>query len=771
MRKKYPYLQNAYYENVNAGTQRRSFLSKIDDIINQKQYVKITLLNWHEQPIKEIQGTLTSGTLTKDGSSSVRRTCQLSTTVNSGEYDLDNSEMDFAINKKIFIEIGIENATDEYPEYPILWFPQGVFFISSFGISTSSSSAVSINLSLKDKMCGLNGEVGGTFPAVTVLDEMDTQNAAGAYVTKKVLVYNIIQEVVHHYGGEDLNNIVIEDVPLRVKQVMKWTGSNPLYLTPNQQDGYKWYKPSMEKPETGTGIIQIQNGTDAGYIYADFIYTSELTANLGESVCSVLDKIKNYLGNYEYFYDEFGVFHFREIKNYLNTTQAKILLDDMKKNNYLVETTTGKSIFAFDNKTNLVSLSASPKYENIKNDYVVQGVRSGTDSNAKVDVRYHLAIDRKPQLHTYYDVLLYLENDTNLTKACFPLKVATESNLPTPGNFNIIYRVNDTNRFVYWEDKVYKDVKGVAYYPANEKAQNQTSQQSVVMTVANAETQESESETKEDKDKINPPTVVAGGYVVKDWRTELYLQGLLAKNNGTDAGAYYAKLQSNYSIAEKDTSWMKDVLVSAQQERIDTDFYFEELDAFWPQIYDLEKQQFIGFEADKSLYTSSLTDGNYYLDFIDPYTSGLGQYAVSNIGRRTDAVSSNDVNCLFAPEIPDIVFLNTESDNFQQEKEECVIKGQPYTQVRGEMYYAFAIGGYKNAAYDQIKYELYLHTNYQQTLSLTARPAFYLEPNVRCTVNDNTTNTYGDYVVQNISLPLGAGNNMSVSANQCLERF
>ena len=106
MRKKYPYLQNAYYENINAGNQRRSFLTKIDDIFNQKQYVKITLLNWHEQPIKEIQGTLTSGTLTKDGSSSVRRTCQLSTTVNSGEYDLDNSEMDFAINKKIFIERG-----------------------------------------------------------------------------------------------------------------------------------------------------------------------------------------------------------------------------------------------------------------------------------------------------------------------------------------------------------------------------------------------------------------------------------------------------------------------------------------------------------------------------------------------------------------------------------------------------------------------------------------------------------------------------------------
>ena len=77
MRKKYPYLQDSFYEGANSAKQRRNFLSRLDETINQKQYVKITLLNWSEQPLKEIQGAITTGTLTKDGSSSVRRTCQL----------------------------------------------------------------------------------------------------------------------------------------------------------------------------------------------------------------------------------------------------------------------------------------------------------------------------------------------------------------------------------------------------------------------------------------------------------------------------------------------------------------------------------------------------------------------------------------------------------------------------------------------------------------------------------------------------------------------
>ena len=732
MRKNYPYLLDTTFEDVNGLKQKTNFLQEIDNFVNQKQYVKITLLNWNEEPIKEIQGELSGGSISKDGSSSVRRTCSLTAIVDRGEYNIEDSKMDFAINKKIYIECGIKNYSKHYKDYPILWFPQGVFFISNFSITSNVSSNISISLTLKDKMCGLNGEVGGTFPAAVILDEMDTQSPTGQFVHQKILIYDIIQEIVHHYGGEPLNNILIEDVPNRIKRVMRWTGENPLYLKAISADGYTWYEGLLDKPSDMTGVKQYNTNEDVGYTYADFVYDTELTANLGESVVTVLDKIKQYLGNYEYFYDEFGVFHFREIKNYLNTTQSKILLDDMDAKDYLAETTTGKTIYSFSDKTNIISITQNPQYANIKNDYVVQGLRKRTNSNASVLVRYHLAIDRKPTIgNTYKNLLLYEEADTNLIKAAYPLSLGKDEKLPQPGNFNIIYRVEEDgeSKFYYWEDEVYKEVKVKKYYSS-----------------------------------------ASEGYTTKDWRTELYLQGLLAKNLGTDAGQYYAKIQDSFG-ANLGESFIDDIYRQQQQNKVDVDYYFEELDAFWPQIYNLETQKFYGEEEDKAAYTSSLADGNYYLDFIDPYTSGLGEFSIANIGRRTLAIQNDDVNCIFQPEVPDIVFLNTDDDDIDIQRDECDRKGQPYSQVKSNIYQALATGGFKNGAFDQIKYQLYLHTNYQKTLSLSALPVLYLEPNSRVEINDATTNAQGDFMAQSISIPLGAGNSMSVTLNQCLERF
>lgn len=732
MRKNYPYLLDTAFEDANGLKQKTNFLQEIDNFVNQKQYVKITLLNWNEEPIKEIQGELSGGSISKDGSSSVRRTCSLTAIVDRGEYNIEDSKMDFAINKKIYIECGIKNYSKHYKDYPILWFPQGVFFISNFSITSNVSSNISISLTLKDKMCGLNGEVGGTFPAAVILDEMDTQSPTGQFVHQKILIYDIIQEIVHHYGGEPLNNILIEDVPNRIKRVMRWTGENPLYLKAISADGYTWYEGLLDKPSDMTGVKQYNTNEDVGYTYADFVYDTELTANLGESVVTVLDKIKQYLGNYEYFYDEFGVFHFREIKNYLNTTQSKILLDDMDAKDYLAETTTGKTVYSFSDKTNIISITQNPQYANIKNDYVIQGLRKRTNSNASVLVRYHLAIDRKPTVgNTYKNLLLYEEADTNLIKAAYPLSLGKDEELPQPGNFNIIYKVEEDgeSKFYYWEDEVYKEVKVKKYYSS-----------------------------------------ASEGYTTKDWRTELYLQGLLAKNLGTDAGQYYAKIQDSFG-ANLGESFIDDIYRQQQQNKVDVDYYFEELDAFWPQIYNLETQKFYGEEEDKAAYTSSLADGNYYLDFIDPYTSGLGEFSIANIGRRTLAIQNDDVNCIFQPEVPDIVFLNTDDDDIDIQRDECDRKGQPYSQVKSNIYQALATGGFKNGAFDQIKYQLYLHTNYQKTLSLSALPVLYLEPNSRVEINDATTNAQGDFMAQSISIPFGAGNSMSVTLNQCLERF
>lgn len=695
MRKEYPYLIDGYVETEQGMVEKREFLAQLDDFVNQKRYARLTLLTWDEKPIKDISGEITSGNITKDGSSAVRTTCTLGTSVDATSYSVEDANADFAVNKKIFVEVGIKNYTKEYPEYPILWFPQGVFFIKAFSCNTSTTTAMNISLTLNDKMAMLNGDVGGKFPATTILDEEDTQTETGEYATQKVQVYRIIQECVNHFGGEDLNNIVIEDVPLRIKRVMRWTGDEPLYLVSNggqAEAGTLSYDPTTTKPSSGA-YLQINNGDDAGYVYDDFVYDKELVMNAGQSVADALEQIKQYLGNYEYFYDVFGIFHFREIKNYLNTTQGKVLTTDMTENDYMVDRAIPKEVYSFSDSSNLLSMNVNPQYDSIKNDYIVHGTRKMTGSDISYDVMYHLAIDSKPKTgNVYVNVLLYRELDTDLQKAIFPIQVQT---LPDFGEFNSIYKVG--NQAYMWDsDNTWKELKVEAYY-----------------------------------DAANP-------YVTQDWRTELYLKGLQALyNNSIDQGYYFAELQNG-----------------------------------WPQIYDLKEQRFWGEAENESLQARVLTDGNFFLDFID--SSGpMGKWSVSNIGRRSDVVVDDDVNCLFQPEIPNIVFLNldlqdTDPKEFQKLRDECMDSGQPYAQTRGEVFNAFFTGGYHNGAYDRICAELYTHTTYQTTISLTAVPNYYLEPNSRVRIEDNSTQTFGSYMIQNLSLPLAIGSPMSVTLNECM---
>lgn len=409
MRKTYPYLHDGYILNYNDEADRRTFLQQIDEFANQRQYVRITLLNWEEEPIKALEGIISSGTLSKNGSSSVRCTCQFAASLGYGEYDIQKEEMDFAINKKIFLEIGVKNDTNEYPEYPILWFPQGIFFISSFAANSSTSGAVNINVGLKDKMAMLNGDVGGTLPALVVFDTMDTQLSDGSYEKQKVPIYNIIQELVNHYGNEPLSNIVIEDVDTRIRKVMKWNGENPLYLIrergggTDEEESYEYYQFTLIEPDEDTPYQTFNNGDDVGYVMADFVIPDELTAAAGESITSVLDRIVQILGNYEYFYDEYGIFHFREIKNYINTSEGKIVLTEASENQYMVETNNSKSVYSFTDTGNITSINVTPKYENIKNDYIILGLRQSTNSDISYEVRYHLAIDEKPPFKNKID--------------------------------------------------------------------------------------------------------------------------------------------------------------------------------------------------------------------------------------------------------------------------------------------------------------------------------------------------------------------------------
>ncbi len=362
----------------------REFLSALDTVKVKTSYAKITLLSYEEKPLYEIQGKITSGSLSVNGSSAVRRTISLSMIASPENSNIENVENEISINKKVKIAIGYENTLKEYQSYGhIAWFPCGVFILSSANISRSISGW-SISISGKDKMCRLDGTAGGTLPASVTFHERWIQLDDGDYTIEYPTIFQIIFEAVNHWGGELAENIIISDIDDKVKLLVKYIGDNPIYFSNNYES--LSFSPNPDYPH------MYSYGQDAGYEETDFTYPGELILKAGDTVVTLLDKIVSVLGNYEYFYTVDGKFVFQQIKNYLNTASP---LTELSEQDYVKSYNNARFMYDLTRLDTTTAITRSPKYDNLKNDFYVWGKRT-TAAGVEMDIRYHLAIDTKP---------------------------------------------------------------------------------------------------------------------------------------------------------------------------------------------------------------------------------------------------------------------------------------------------------------------------------------------------------------------------------------
>jgi hypothetical protein len=78
----------------------------------------------------------------------------------------------------------------------------------------------------------------------------------------------------------------------------------------NEQSNYIIFDEDEEN--TPYRVVKINPGDTAGYRKTDLVYDGDLIANVGESITSVLDKIKTMLTEFEYFYNVNGQFVFQK---------------------------------------------------------------------------------------------------------------------------------------------------------------------------------------------------------------------------------------------------------------------------------------------------------------------------------------------------------------------------------------------------------------------------------------------------------------------------
>lgn len=363
------------------------FLTQLDKLHMRVQYAKIILLSFKdEEPIKEIQGSITSGNLSVNGSSAIRRTINLTMLASIDNSNLEDIDNEISINKKIKVLIGYDNPLKSYKNYgDIIWFPCGLFVLSSANISRSTSGW-NISITGKDKMCLLDGTAGGTLPASITFHESLVQLDNGDVEIQYPTIFQIIYEAVNHWGGEAIKNIIITDIDEEIKMLVRYMGDKPVYFSNDYQSL------SFEAQEDYPHMFSY--GQDAGYKYTDFTYPGELVLNAGDTVVTLLDKIVSTLGNYEYFYNIDGKFVFQEIKNYLNTGSPLL---ELSLEDYVRSYNNAKFLYSLTDLDTTTAITRNPKYDNVKNDFYVWGKRK-TSTGVEVSIRYHLAIDDKPDI-------------------------------------------------------------------------------------------------------------------------------------------------------------------------------------------------------------------------------------------------------------------------------------------------------------------------------------------------------------------------------------
>lgn len=434
----------------------KDFLAVLDANRQRDIYARIIALTFQEEPVELLEGRVTQGSINVDGASALRRTCSLTLTAQ----DLELHDYYWGLKSKFKLEIGLKNSIkevvcgtdetgkvmhwgDKYPQ-DIIWFPQGIYVITTFNTSQTASN-YTVNISGKDKMCFLDGSMGGSLTASIdfgMEEYYDRESNTTTYTP--IPIEKIIREAVHAYALEPYHNIIINDLDEIAVELLEYRGDTdtPMYLLRTETDEFVNYTlngktmvreansnneyrrldelreneldnrvrlqtapntPPLFEFETDTKktpyyIAKVEYGQTVGYRYTDLTYAGELISSVGESITSILDKIKNMLGEYEYFYDIDGRFIFQRKKTYIQQTWNNIVKTGDEQ--YVDSAAySSASTYRFEDGTLITSFANSPNLANLRNDFSIWGERESV-SGAKIPIHYRYAIDKKPTKYT-----------------------------------------------------------------------------------------------------------------------------------------------------------------------------------------------------------------------------------------------------------------------------------------------------------------------------------------------------------------------------------
>ena len=690
----------------------KEFLLKLDKVKNKTLYARIITLNFEEYPVETIEGRITQGSINIDGSSAVRRSCSLTMIAQ----DFNYNDFYWGLNTKFKLEVGVQNTIDKkMPD--VIWFNQGIYIITTFSTSHSTNN-FTITLQGKDKMCLLNGEIGGSVTSTVDFGKIEEESFDGVWNIRSIPIKKIIRNMLHEYAKEPLHNIIIKDIDDLGLELLEYRYNIPMYLYRDINSPYfnnvlldgkkKCYadgvltilndlQPTqldmLVNPLTGSTnpakirfedtpedqyfyVSKINFGDTAGYRTTELVYAGDLIANTGEPITSVLDKIKNMLGEFEYFYNTDGQFVFQRKQSFINVM--------WNSNDYKVVSEEGTpasigTAYIFNEGELINSFNNNPNLTNLRNDYAVWGKRISV-SGAEIPVHIRYAIDKKPSKYKQIEI--------------------TEQDKEIIQNYNNKYGT------------------------------------SVAVDVREGKT-----------------------YTIEDWdwREIIYQMALDYYQYGSildDFELRVAKANPEYNSGT--TGY---------------ESYYIDLQGFWRQLYDpngIEENFYPSSNKDRRYWSKNVFESpetlNFWFDFLDSETD-ISKFGVRNVGLRTKAVNDNNVKSIYFRETPQIVFTDG-SDN------PALMTGYKFIQIPKEMIDTmFSISSQGKSAKTRIDELLYSNGYCIETITINTIPVYYLESNIRINIHDEKSKLNGDYIIDKISIPLSYNGKMSITATKAVENI
>lgn len=716
--KKYDYLKDT------------AFLKAFYKTKNKVQYLKITALDFtSEKEVESIEGLIESGSINlSDGP--VRRNGNFTFRFDKNNVSKNIEDL-INIKKKIKIEIFFDNTLKkDFPTYAdndYIFFPQGIFIVTGVDFRYSPESC-QVDMSFSDKMCLLDGTVGGVFTVDTILNEREDikpvtkEDGSKEFqrIVEPIVIPDIIRELVNHIGGEQLGNIII-DMPSVATMIAK-------ALPKEEYSTYEGCYVELPLKSDSKNIVKIgkppivdegkyrffKPGTPIGMSWKPFYYSpsdksGQLIGACGTPATEVLNTLNNYLSDgFEYFYDVNGKFIWREKRNFVNTTYVSSLnkiSNETTYSNYNGE----KAAYIINDLSTVLGYSKNPMWENIKNDFMVCGGENNSE------FFYHLAIDSKPEPKPLKETVDYISYDDNVKEELRNLQLSLASDylikipqkvdsLPTVGRDYVLYECG--GKYKYWdkETKQYVDMtKEVLGDGTN----------GLLRHAGNAAAADDE---------------------YYDYRTLLFLQGANSNILGADESVYN-----------------------------------KELKAFWPIEFDMQKNTFYEQYAENP-------ETPYYLEILD--SPALDDISISAIGRRTIAKNEPNINCLFEIEVPEYFYLDladTDANCIKTEEENkqlCYMHGYSYYPMELENSLKLSVeANRQRSAYEEITNLLYESCKHRESVSIDILQNFNLEPGMFIQITDPRSDIAGNYTIDSITINFGIEKSTTLSLIKIIDKL